>query len=178
MGAFGAWNWLQLWTWFGDERVDFPPPHPSGIAAAGAWRERFEIDALGPTRSARLSAQALLMHLNRRAAALLPALPATAHEPAKDRISREETSRMLPPPAILALRTDRPAYSTLRHWIDLYLSMYRRADRPTYAQFVYLDHPASGERLFWSGTEVPTRAGAHPRQEHRERVCVGGSRIP
>ena len=93
------------------------------------------------------------MTTNRRlVAALLAGLswwcvPAARCEQ-KDIGSRDETARMQPTPARLAIWTDRPGYLRLHDLIRAYVAMDPLTDRRRYHQVLYLENVDTGQRQY------------------------------
>lgn len=93
------------------------------------------------------------------AAALAVAAAASGQTRAK---SWDKTAQTVPSPARLLLWTDSLGYTTSRHTVRAYLAMQPMGDRREFHQAVYLEHVASGRRLYWQGPERGRESAAAP----------------
>ena len=71
-----------------------------------------------------------------------------AHCERKDTLSRDETARMPPTAARLAIWTDRPGYLRFHDLIRVYLAMDPLTDRYRYHQFLYLENVDTRQRQY------------------------------
>ena len=124
------------------------------------------------------------MTRNRMAVVMLAAMWASAfvaqgQGERPDGISRDETARVLPTAASVAIWTDRPGYRKWRDLIHVYLTTDPNGDRRPFHELVFLENIETGQRKYlvskkesrWLQEEIVDLSGRDPRWLGGERIA-------